>query len=173
MTTAQKGVITLGAAIAALYWIRTKASGGNPVPRVTTSEGFDLSPYGGPIVYPTSIVRLGQAIARAEGFYVKGSIPQRAHNPGDLKPPNWSGPTLGEGIAVYASDDAGWAALHKQLYAILTGRSSVYDLDMTIHAMAAKWTGGDNPTNWARAVATTLGVTETTPLYQVIGGAQT
>lgn len=165
-------MITIGAAIAALFLYRTKASR-QPVPSVTTSEGFDLSPYGGPVQYPASLVSLGKAIARAEGFYVAGSIPARAHNPGDLKPPGWSGPTLGEGIAVYDSDAAGFSALHKQLYLILTGRSGVYTLDDTIASMAEHWTGGDNPDAWARNVSGALGTNPTAPLWSVLGGALT
>jgi hypothetical protein len=165
--TTQSKVITIGAAIAALYLFRSRLSGG-PVPTVTTSEGFDLSQYGGPTVYPQSIKTLGSAIARAEGFYVTGSIPQRAHNPGDLKVPNWTGPTLGSGISVFDSDDAGWNALYRQLYLILTGQSSHYNLDMTITDMAATWTATQSDA-WARNVAGYLGVDPaTTPLWRVM-----
>lgn len=167
MTTEHKAAITIGAAIAALWLYRTNKSG-RPVATVTTSEGFDLSPYGGPMVYPSSIKNLAQGIARAEGFYVAGSIPQRAHNPGDLKLPGWTGATLGEGITVFPNDAAGWDQLYKQLYSILTGRSSVYSLDDTIATMAAKWTGNDHPDSWASNVARSVSAQTSDPLWAVL-----
>lgn len=166
--TNKQAAITVGAAIAALWFYRTKISGGRPVATVTTSEGFDLSPYGGPTTYPEPIKSMATAIARAEGFFVTGSIPQRANNPGDLKVPGWTGATLGEGISVFPSADAGWNALYKQLYLILTGGSGVYNLDMTISDMAAKWTGGDHPDTWARNVAGFVGADVSAPLWSVL-----
>lgn len=164
--TTQSKVITIGAAIAALYFWRTKISH-QPVATVTTSEGFDLSPYGGPTTYPDGIKRMAQAIARAEGFYVAGSVPARAHNPGDLKMINWTGPTLGEGISVFQSDDAGWNALYRQLYLILTGDSRVYNLDMTIAEMGQKWTVTQQ-IPWSNNVANALGVPVTSPLWSIL-----
>lgn len=163
MTGQTKTAVWIGAAVAVLMYVKRA-----PVGSVTTSEGFDLSPYGGPVVYPESIKAAARAIAKAEGFYVAGSIPQRANNPGDLKPPNWTGPTLGNGIAVYASADAGWSALYKQLYIIVTGGSSRYTLDDTILDMARTWTGGDNAGAWARQVASQLGVADNAPLWSVL-----
>lgn len=167
MTTTEKKLITIGAAIAALFYWRSKASNNAPVATVTTSEGFDLSPYGGPTTYPQGIKTLASAIARAEGFYVTGSIPQRAHNPGDLKVPGWAGPTLGNGISVFQDDQAGWNALYKQLYLILTGQSSHYTLDDTILSMAQTWTTTQSQA-WAGNVAGYLGVPTSTPLWKVM-----
>lgn len=164
--TAKQKIVTIGAAITALYFWRTKVSK-QPVPSVTTSEGFDLSPYGGPTSYPDGIKRMAQAIARAEGFYVAGSVPQRAHNPGDLKVPGWTGPTLGDNISVFATDDAGWNALYRQLYLILTGQSAYYNLDMTIADMARTWTATQQSA-WGSNVAAALGVPTSTPLYMVL-----
>lgn len=160
-----KHVIAIGAAIAALYYWRTKLSG-MPVPTVTTSEGFDLSPYGGPVSYPEPIKRFAEAVARAEGFYVPGSVPQRAHNPGDIKVVGWVGPTIG-GISQFGSDSDGWNALYRQLYLILTGSSSRYNLDMTIADMARTWTVTQQ-TAWARNVASFLSVETSAPLWQVL-----
>ncbi len=158
--------LALGVAIAAIWYWRTRVSG-QPVPSVTTSEGFDLSPYGGPISYPAGITTLAQAIATAEGFYVQGSIPQQAHNPGDLKMPNWSGPTIGNGISVFQSVDDGWNALKKQLYLILIGQSTYYNLDMTISDMAQTWTATQSDA-WAANVAQGVGATPSTPLWSVL-----
>lgn len=160
----EKTVITVGAAIAALYWYRTRVSR-QPIATVTTSEGFDLSPYGGPITYPQGIKDFAQAVARAEGFYTPGSIPARAHNPGDLKLPNT--PTIGGGITVFADDAAGWTALYKQLYRVLTNQSTRYNLDMSIADMAHTWTATQADA-WARNVATFLGVGSDTKLWEVL-----
>jgi hypothetical protein len=84
---------------------------------------------------------LARAIAVAEGFGVDGSIPTRAHNPGDLVCPWLTGKTLGaEGIHVFQDDATGWAALEHQLQLIRDGKSSVYWKGMTIQQMADRWT---------------------------------
>lgn len=164
MANKRAALITVGAAIAALYLYRTKISG-QPVATVTTSEGFDLSPYGGPTTYPQGILNTAQAIARAEGFYVSGSIPQRAHNPGDLKVPGL--PTLAGGITQFPDDAAGWSALYKQLYRILTGQSAYYTPDDTIAQMADNWTATQK-TIWGQNVAMFLGVPTSTHLWEVL-----
>lgn len=163
----KKIAISIGAAIAAIWAWRSARSGGGLVPSVTTSEGFDLSPYGGPTTYPEPIKQFGHAIARQEGFYVTGSVPQRANNPGDLVMPNWTGPTLGAGISVFDSPDAGWNALYRQLWLILTGASNRYNLDMTIADMGAVWTTTQK-TAWSTNVANYLGVSVDTPLWAVL-----
>lgn len=108
-----------------------------------------------------------QAIARAEGFYVAGSIPARAHNPGNLK---LGGATLGTtGITVFDSDGQGWAALYRQLQLIVDGRSRVYSLGMSIRAMGAKWTAtAHEQLAWASNVAGVIGVSVDTTLRQVL-----
>jgi hypothetical protein len=169
--TKQKTAISIGAAIAAIFLFRTRMSQ-QPVATVTTSEGFDLSPYGGPTTYPAEIKRFAEAIARAEGFYVPNSIPQRARNPGDLKVPGWSGPTLGSGISVFGDVADGWNALYHQLYIILTGQSARYNLDMSIAEMAAIWTTTQQGP-WATNVAGYLGLDVQIPLWQVLAPVNT
>lgn len=159
-------LVSIGVAIAALYWWRTNTTGGL-VPNVTTSEGFDLSPYGGPTTYPQGIKNMAQAIARAEGFYVAGSVPARAHNPGDLKVPGWSGATIAGGISVFPDDASGFNALYRQLYLILTGGSAYYNLDMSIADMAKVWTVTQQSA-WATNVAGALGVPTSTPLWSIL-----
>lgn len=136
------------------------------VPSVTTYEGYDLDPYGGPTTYPQPIVRFAQAIAKQEGFYVAGSIPQRANNPGDLKIPN-SATLPGTQITRFASVDEGWNALYRQLFLILTGQSSYYNLDMSIEQMAQVWTTTQQGP-WALNVASYLGVSTDAKLWQVL-----
>lgn len=116
---------------------------------------------------------LAKAIAYAEGFGVSSAIPTLAHNPGDLKIPNWSGGTLGAGISVFGSDDEGWARLYHQLNLILGGHSKVYQTGMTISEMAQKWTA-TNPDDWANNVANNLtqsgsyAATPDTTLFEII-----
>lgn len=93
------------------------------------------------VVTTGGILTMAQAIAHAEGFYVPGTVPNRANNPGDLKVPGWTGPVTGaEGISVFPSADEGWRRLYFQLDLIRTGRSRVYSPNMTLGAMAARWT---------------------------------
>jgi hypothetical protein len=123
--------------------------------------------------YSGKIQAFAQAIATAEGFYKPGSIPQRAHNPGNLVIPGWTGDKLGsEGISVFGDDGQGWARLYSQLNLIVTGRTRAgYTLDMTIAEMGAKWApgGAANITGaWANNVARVLGVPVTTRLRDVL-----
>lgn len=155
----QRQMLALAAVAGALYLLR------KPIASVTTSEGFDLSPYGGPTTYPQPIKTFADAIARQEGFYIAGSIPQRANNPGDLK---LGAPTLGtSGITVFASADAGWNALYRQLWSIVTGASGRYNLDMSIADMARTWTATQQSA-WSRNVADYLGVDPSTKLWEVL-----
>lgn len=130
--------------------------------------GTDPLPSMGPTTYSRQIVSLAQGIARAEGFYLQGSAPQRAHNPGAIKVPGWNGPITGtEGISVFASDDVGWEALYRQLDLIATSRSGVYSLNMTLDEMARRWTATQQSA-WAANVAFSLGVSTSTRLSQVL-----
>ena len=60
---------------------------------------------------------LAQLIARQEGFYVTGSIPNRNMNPGDLRhAPGEDHPELApNSVGSFESVDLGWAALERQL----------------------------------------------------------
>jgi hypothetical protein len=158
-------LVLVGAA--ALWLLRRRPFGGRePIPSVSTDMGFDLSPYGGPTTYPAAIQNFAQAIARQEGFYVKGSVPARAHNPGDLKIPG-AAVLPGTSITVFESDDAGWDALYHQLYLILAGRSDYYSLDMSIEEMSRVWTATQQAP-WATNVASYLGVPVTARLWEVL-----
>jgi hypothetical protein len=105
-----------------------------------------------------------EAIARAEG-----SNPAY-NNPGDFtaKAIGWTGPTFGEGIAIFPTPDEGWNRLYFELWLIQTGRSGVYSLDGdTIATMAHKWTA-TNPDQWAAAVAQYSGLTVDTTLRSAL-----
>jgi hypothetical protein len=157
VTTSGKVSVVLGVGLFLLWWLRPKGT-------VTTAiEGFELLPSD----YPEGLKETARAIARAEGFYVPDSIPQRAHNPGNLKA---GGETLGgTGITVFPDDDAGWSALYKQLARIVEGRSAYYTLDTTIRAMGQRWTATTSEQfAWATNVASALNVSVDAPLSQVL-----
>jgi hypothetical protein len=90
---------------------------------------------------PQVITDLAIAISHAEGFGVPGAVPTRAHNPGDLKIPGWTGLKTGnEGITVFGSDDEGWQALYTQLLRIKNNQSHVYTLKLSFSQFAFHWT---------------------------------
>ena len=88
------------------------------------------------------VIDLGYAISIAEGFGADpNNVPTRAHNPGDLKIPNWKGPVTGsEGITVFPNDTVGWNHLYDQLNRIRNNRSHVYLKSMTFAQFARVWT---------------------------------
>jgi hypothetical protein len=143
--------------LAAIYVTRPKGT-------VTTDYVWRIDPT----AYPESIKAFARAIARAEGFYVPNSVPQRARNPGNLKMPNWQGPTI-NGISVFENVDQGWAALYRQLGLIVSGDSRHYTLDMTIAEMGETWTATvHEQAAWARNVAAAAGASVTDRLWQVL-----
>lgn len=113
------------------------------------------------------VEKFAQAIAKAEGFYETNpalipTVPQRAHNPGDLTDDGdiglgviqTSGPA-GAKITVYASDEDGWKALRHKLTRMLNGASHTFTLDLTLMETALKYSGS---ADWAFNVAEALGV---------------
>jgi len=120
--------------------------------------------------WPTDrIKRIAEAIARAEGYYVIGSIPRQYNNPGNLKPVGLN--SVGAaGIRRFDTPEAGWNALYKQVDLMLTNRSSVYTSEMSIGEVAAHYVGMNDPdaVNWARNVATFLGVDVSTRLEEIV-----
>lgn len=117
------------------------------------------------------ITAMAQAIAEAEGFFVPGSLPARAHNPGDLTEGDFGDTGIyltsssGAQIIVYPDDQAGWNALYEKLQNIANGTSSVYSPDMTIAQFANKWTSTQQ-SSWAENVASSIGA----DINSVIGG---
>lgn len=108
-----------------------------------------------------AVDRFAHAIAGAEGFNKKGTIPNRYHNPGDLKAVHgWSYPgqvRIGKANhVVFANDAAGWAALRHQIQRVLDGNSRQYNVDMTITQMGRKYAGFWS--RWSKNVAKNLGV---------------
>lgn len=118
---------------------------------------------------PSHAQMLAGAIARAEGFYVPGSRPNRLHNPGDIRT-NFLRTYAGQigvdpsGYVIFRDDRAGFLVLQTSIDRIENGNSSKYSLHMTIAAFARVYVGGPGWHNWAVIVAKTLGVTPDTTL---------
>jgi hypothetical protein len=119
----------------------------------------------------TKVERLAHAIAKAEGFYVKGSIPNRYHNVGDIKAVKgfkYEGQIrIGKGRhVIFATDEDGWRALYRQLTLIAQGYSKHYSMDMTLQQLAKKYAG-----NWrvfAKNLSHSLGVPQSTTLKEFL-----
>jgi hypothetical protein len=111
---------------------------------------------------------LATAISHAEGFGIRGTIPNRYHNPGDLRTRPESPPLAGQvrigkaGHIVFKDDEAGKAALRQCILQMLDGRSRHFHSDMTLNQVARVYAENWRP--WVKAVSTELGVPPTTTL---------
>ena len=108
-----------------------------------------------------SVDALAHAIAKAEGYYTPGTIPNRFHNPGDLKSVRgqkyFGQVRVGKGgHIVFRNDAAGWFALREQLRKMIEGGSVFYNPSMTLRQIARKYAG--NYRIWAKNVSKNLGV---------------
>lgn len=110
------------------------------------------------------------AIAKTEGFYVRGSIPNRLHNPGDLKIiakgnvyPGQVG--VGKGGHVrFRNDAAGYAALYHQIDKMLEGKSRFYRQEMNLWQVGRLY--AQNSRLWAKNMGKNLGVSPSTTLEE-------
>jgi len=114
-----------------------------------------------------AITALASAIALAEGYTQRGSLPWRACNPGDLEEGDLGNGTLNS-KTIYPDHSSGWAALEFQCGRILTGSSTHYKPTMTVPQIAAIYTGNDNPAGWAATVCDALGLLPTDPLSKIL-----
>src|ERR1035437_3915660 len=120
------------------------------------------------------VSQLANAIAFAEGFQdrngniLQENVPARFHNPGDLGPgdaPGYASESHGGSqIAAFPDDATGWKYLTNKVTNILSGKSSVYTLDMTFLQMASKYAG--NSYAWALNVTDYLSVNDTMTLRE-------
>jgi hypothetical protein len=129
--------------------------------RRTAAAATITSPTG---AYSAQVVRIAAAIARAEGFNVAGSKPERFNNPCDISTP-------GMGVNQYATVEEGWNAAYRQVNLMLMNQSGIYSPDMPIIQIASLWTLGrsdevDRPAviGWANTVAGALGLSVTDSL---------
>lgn len=116
----------------------------------------------------TQVQAIAQAIATAEGGLIPGTLPYRTNNPCDV--------FAGGSTAGYATMDAGWQACYNQVNAILGDTSSYYSSDEPVTSIAQTYVcgsgpcaAGDNPSNWAAAVAQQLGISPSDPLTAYTG----
>jgi len=101
------------------------------------------------------------AIAKAEGFGLRNTLPTRFHNPGDIK-------RKGHYIR-FKSDAEGWSALRKQIARLASGESKHYRLDMTIDQVSKTYAGDHR---WGRIVARELGVSPSATLDEYFSDTQ-
>jgi|SRR5437870_745601 len=112
--------------------------------------------------YPTEVEDLAKAIAIAEHGKDKvnsGEIPN--NNPGNIK-----GFKTGK-FNNYPTLEKGWDALKNQASKFFSG-SQYYNPEMTIKEIANKYVGTSDAPNWAKNVATHLGVTPYTKLKELV-----
>jgi hypothetical protein len=116
------------------------------------------------------VEQFAHAIARIEGFYQHGTIPNRYHNPGDLKVmargekyPGQVGIGKAEHV-IFRNDAAGYAALYHQIDKILSGESKFYTQEMTLLQVGKFY--AKNSRLWAKNLAHNLGVSPSTTLEE-------
>ena len=111
---------------------------------------------------PVKVDALCHAIAKVEGFGKPRTLPTRLHNPGDLKSgigvPKLKGQKGVDkaGHIIFATDAAGWAALHDYVLKIVEGRSKRYRPTTTLTQMSKVYAQNWRP--WAARVAHELDV---------------
>ncbi len=104
---------------------------------------------------------VAHAIAKAEGYNVSGSVPQRLHNPGDISDGSakfGSQSHSGSNVTTFPDDETGWQWLHDKIQNIADGNSKVYDADWTWLQIAQTWAADWKP--WVQTVTNELGVNE-------------
>lgn len=127
------------------------------------SIGIVMPPALGGNVGPFTkyVTDFAAAIAEAEGYGVSGSVPQRAHNPGDLGPGDTGVSdvihAVGSDVSVLSPDNndaQGWSILYEKLQRAFSGGSAIYKPSMTILEFAEHYVGtrGDWQ-DWASHVA--------------------
>jgi|ERR1035437_412035 hypothetical protein len=113
---------------------------------------------------------LAKAIAKAEGFGRKNTIPTRYKNPGDLKVvrgyryPGQTGVGKG-GHVIFRNEASGQAALEHQIEKIIEGTSR-YTVNMSLKDISKKYAG--NWRVWSRNVAHNLGVDPEAYLWEIL-----
>lgn len=120
----------------------------------------------GSLNFPT----IDAAIANAEGYGISGAIPTTANNPGDLVLGDQGYGTLGNGITVFPTPQAGATALDNQVGLMASGQSANYSPNESISQIGQTYAGtGTQGTNWAQNFAKYLGVSPTSTLGQLLG----
>ena len=114
------------------------------------------------VVWPYCVTRFAHAVTIAEG-----SNPEW-NNPGDMTISlgfQTTGVANSAGVLKFAKWTDGEYVLCHQCYLMLSGKSDIYSLGMTLAAAGLKYSGGDP--NWAKNAAAVLGLPVTATLYGV------
>ena len=110
-----------------------------------------------------------KAIGKAEGFSRKNTIPNRCHNPGDIKAiKNYRFPGqvgIHKQYVVFKDDKAGWEALQHQIDKIVNGESR-YSVNLTLKQLGKRYAESGV---WPRVVAKYLNITADTELWEILG----
>jgi hypothetical protein len=110
---------------------------------------------------PADTIAIANAIARTEGFFTKGTIPQVHNNPGDIE--NAHGQKM-----VFATESDGWDALYRQIELMITGRSRIYKPTMTWIQIGSYYDGEKLFMDWVSNVTKVLGVEPSSTLGEFI-----
>lgn len=109
-----------------------------------------------PAIPSPAVVKIAEAIAIAEGFFVPDSIPNRYNNPGDIEE---------AGTKVnYLTIQDGWNALYRQIEMMIDGRSHIYNPNMQWTTIGKLYTGEQTYMNWVENVCRILQVSVTSTL---------
>jgi len=112
---------------------------------------------------------LAKAIAKAEGFGRKGTLPSRLHNPGDLLSRSFHAYPGQIGLyhhyVVFRNDTAGWAALRHQIEKVISGESKYYTVNLTFKQFSKKY--ATSPV-WVKNVTKILSISINTPLWEFL-----
>jgi hypothetical protein len=110
--------------------------------------------------------KIANAIAKFEGFFTPGTLPNRTNNPGDIG-------TWGGKVKSYPSPEAGFASLDSYITSKATANPSWDFYDFFHYYLTGDPMGtpgpNQNPDGYAEYVAQQVGVDPTTPISQVIG----
>jgi len=116
-----------------------------------------------------NIIDFAHAIARAEGFGVKNSLPTRTHNPGDIRALSahqFHGQigVTSKRYAIFRNDAAGWTALFHQLQKVADGESRFYGRDTTIRQFSKRYAEVSGV--WLKNVCAMLSISPNTTLAE-------
>lgn len=118
-----------------------------------------------PAYASSKVEQLSHAIAKAEGFYTRGTVPNRFNNPGDITSsslhayPGQIGLSPHRHYVIFKNASHGWAALQGQIQKIIDGTSKKYTQNMTFTQMSLIYSSGKR---WGTNVCAVLHISPQT-----------